>query len=161
MTIAYVGIGSNLDPAPHVRAGVAALRAEFGAVTCSPVYETAPVGFEGPAFYNLVVRLETDRPLAEVVQRLRAIEDRQGRDRAAGGGFGNRSLDLDLLLFGECVTREPVTLPRRDVLAYPFVLKPLVDLDPAGRHPELDRTFAELWAEFPGDPDLRPVPLAL
>ena len=66
MTTAYIGIGSNLDPAANVQAGVAALRAELGPLTCSPVYETEPVGFEGPVFYNLVVRVETGLSLAEL-----------------------------------------------------------------------------------------------
>jgi len=161
MTTAYVGMGSNLDPVAHVQAGVAALRAEFGEIACSPVYETEPVGFEGPPFLNLVVCLETGLALAALVDRLHAIEDRLGRERPAGGGMGNRSLDLDLLLFGDCVTTEPVTLPRRDVLEYPFVLKPLADMAPTTRHPALGRTFAELWAEFADGPELHPVDLEL
>ena len=150
MTTAYVGIGSNLDPAANVRGGVAALRETFGGVRCSTVYETEPVGFEGPPFYNLVAEIATACELAAVVERLRAIEDRFGRERPQGGSsFGNRTLDLDLLLFGDRVTSDPVPLPRRDVLEYAFVLGPLAELAPDTPHPEVGRTFAELWAEFP------------
>ena len=84
MTIAYVGIGSNLDPAVHVPSGVAALGEEFAEVACSPVYRTEPVGFEGPAFLNLVARLVTERPVEEVVERLHAIEAAGTPQSAAG-----------------------------------------------------------------------------
>ena len=152
MTTAYVGIGSNLDPAANVADGVAALRETFEGVRCSTVYQTEPVGFDGPPFYNLVAEIATDRDLAAVVAQLRAIEDRFGRQRPAGGSAcGNRTLDLDLLLFGDCVTDDPVPLPRRDVVEYAFVLGPLAELAPRARHPQLDRTFAELWAAFPAE----------
>ena len=147
---AFVGVGSNLDPAANVRDGVAALKETFGEVRCSTVDQTEPVGFDGPPFYNLVVAIATELDLEAVVARLRAIEDRFGRERPAGSSaFGNRTLDLDLLLFGERVASEPVPLPRRDVVEYAFVLGPLAELAPDRRHPTLGRTFAELWAEFP------------
>ena len=160
MTIAYVGIGSNLDPEAHVQEAVKALIEAFPEVACSPVYRTEAVGFEGPAFLNLVARFRSELPLEELMDRLRAIEDRFGRERPEAG-YGNRTLDLDLLLFGDRVSRKPVTLPRQDILAYPFVAKPLADLEPRGRHPELGRTFAELWATFPpgAGEDLEPVDL--
>ncbi|HKJ70141.1 MAG TPA: 2-amino-4-hydroxy-6-hydroxymethyldihydropteridine diphosphokinase [Gammaproteobacteria bacterium] len=152
MTRFHVGIGSNLDPAANVRGGVAALEKTFGRVRCSTVYETEPVGFDGPPFYNLVAEIATDLDLAAVVERLRAIEDAFGRERpASGSAFGNRTLDLDLLLFGDCVTDDPVPLPRRDVVEYPFVLGPLAELVPDMPHPVLGRTFAELWAQFPAE----------
>ncbi|MFA9459747.1 2-amino-4-hydroxy-6-hydroxymethyldihydropteridine diphosphokinase [Thiohalorhabdus methylotrophus] len=157
MTIAYVGIGSNLDPEVHVPAGVEALRTEFSGVVCSPVYRTEPVGFEGPPFLNLVARLETERSLEGVLERLRAVEARFGRERPEPGegpkekSFSSRTLDLDLLLYGDRVTREPVELPRRDVAEYPFVAKPLADLDAQGRIPGEERTFGALWASFPAE----------
>lgn len=150
MATAYTGLGSNIDPEPNLRGAIAELRAAFAELSCSPVYQTDPVGFTGPPFYNLVVRFVTERSLAEVVATLRAIEDRHGRDRTQPG-FGNRTLDLDLLLFDGLVTRDPVALPRPDIREYPFVAKPLAELEPEGRHPELGCTFAELWAVFPTD----------
>ena len=154
MTVAYVGIGSNLEPAVHVRAAVAALRAEFAVVACSPVYRTEPVGFQGPPFLNLVARFSTELSLGEVLERLHAVEGRYGRDRLSAGGsskgsYTSRTLDLDLLLFGERVAQEPVVLPRRDVLEYPFVAKPLAELDPDTVLPGDGRTFREVWAAFP------------
>lgn len=152
VTTAYVGIGSNIDPVANVHAGVAVLEETFDGVRCSTVYETEPVGFDGPPFYNLVVELTIAWDLEAVVAELRAIEDRFGRQRPQGGSsFGNRTLDLDLLLFGDTVTDEPVPLPRRDVVEYAFVLGPLAELAPETRHPTLGRTFADLWAEFPAE----------
>jgi len=150
VTTAYVGVGSNVDPAANVRAGVAALKETFDGVRCSTVYETEPVGFDGPPFFNLVVAITTVWDLETVIAQLRAIEDRFGRKRPRGGSsFGSRTLDLDLLLFGDTVTDEPEPLPRRDVVEYAFVLGPLAELAPEARHPAIGRTFAELWAEFP------------
>jgi 2-amino-4-hydroxy-6-hydroxymethyldihydropteridine diphosphokinase len=152
VTTAYIGIGSNLDPVANVRGGVAALAETFGGVRCSTVYQTGSVGFEGPPFLNLVVEIETGWELERVVDELHAIEDRFGRERSPGASsFGNRTLDLDLLLFGDRVTSEPVRLPRRDVVEYAFVLRPLAELAPEVRHPTLHRTIAELWADFPAE----------
>ena len=159
---AFVGVGSNLDPAANVRDGVAALKETFAEVRCSTVYQTEPVGFDGPPFYNLVAAIATDLDLEAVVARLRAIEDRFGRERPAGSSaFGNRTLDLDLLLFGERVTTDPVPLPRRDVVEYAFVLGPLAELAPDRRHPTLGRTFAELWADYPPEAAAGMTPVAI
>ncbi len=147
MTLAYTGIGSNIDPEANIYGGIAALRKEFTQLLCSPIYQSEPVGFTGPPFYNLVVRFVTDRSLAEVVATLRTTERCFSRKR--GGGFGNRTLDLDLLLFDDLITRDPVVLPRPDIRKYAFVAKPLAELNPEGRHPELGVTFTDLWAAFP------------
>jgi 2-amino-4-hydroxy-6-hydroxymethyldihydropteridine diphosphokinase len=98
------------------------------------------------------------------VARLRALEERLGRDRPAGdGGPASRCIDLDLLLYGERVTEEPVALPRGDIHRYPFVARPLADLAPQEREPATGATFAELWAGFPAGSGatLRPVALEL
>lgn len=152
MAIAFTGLGSNIDPEPNIRGGIGALRQEFDDLRCSPVYQTEPVGFTGPPFYNLVVRFATGRSLADVVAALREIEDRFGRERSREG-FGNRTLDLDLLLFDDVVCNDPVLLPRPDIREYPFVARPLAELEPDGRHPELGETFAEVWAGFPAGSD--------
>ena len=162
MAIAYTGLGSNIDPETNIRGGIGALRKELGELRCSPVYQTEPVGFSGPPFYNLVVRFATNRALADVVATLRSIEDRFGRERSRQG-FGNRTLDLDLLLFDDVICSEPVVLPRPDIREYSFVARPLAELDPDGRHPGLGTTFAEVWAGFPAGSDagMRRVDLGL
>ncbi len=160
MTQAFVGIGSNIEPARHVKAAVATLRANFEEVTCSTVYQTEAIGFEGPPFYNLVARFETAKTLEEVVARLHSIEARFGRIDS-GLRYSSRTLDLDLLLFGDRVSREPIQLPHQDILEYAFVLKPLAELAPRLRHPVLRRTFTELWTTLGGTTVGELHPLAL
>ncbi len=159
MTRAYVSIGSNLDPERNVRGALTALRQGFGPLAESTVYESEPVGFDGPNFYNLVVGFETTDDLDTVVRKLADIEHAFGRRR--DGGDGSRTLDLDLLLFGELVRHDDgLDLPRPDIQAYAFVLRPLAELAPDMRHPETGRTFGDMWARFHGAQLLWPVELS-
>ncbi|HXG27389.1 MAG TPA: 2-amino-4-hydroxy-6-hydroxymethyldihydropteridine diphosphokinase [Nevskiales bacterium] len=150
MTAVFVGIGSNRERERRIREAVAALRRRFGSLRLSPVYESAAVGFSGSPFYNLVAAFDCDLPARQLLAALRAIEQACGRDPAAAK-FAPRPLDLDLLLYGDLVLEAPdLRLPRADILTYGFVLKPLADLAPAGRHPVLGRSYADLWAAFDG-----------
>lgn len=145
---AYVGVGSNIRPERHVPRALALLRAEFGDVQASSIYECPSVGFEGEAFHNLVVSFETDLEVDALVARLRAFEDACGRRRGPAVS-PSRTLDLDLLLYGEIRSAgDGIELPRDDVLSYAFVLAPLAEIAPAVKHPVAQRTFAELWSEF-------------
>lgn len=133
MTTAYVGIGSNIDPAANVRDAVHLLRSEFPGLRESRVYRSPAYGFDGDEFLNLVVGFETGLDADAVEDRLAAIEYSGGRVRT-GIRFGPRTLDLDLLIFGQAVNALQ-RLPRMDVLAYPFVLLPLAELAPDLPHP--------------------------
>lgn len=163
MTTAFIGVGSNIDPARNVPAGLAALRERVGPLACSTVYETEAVGFDGPAFYNLVVRLDQPPALADLAVALRAVEADFGRGGEAAQRHGSRTLDLDLLVFGDRVSEDPVPLPRPDVRRYAFVLKPLAELAPDFPEPGSGTPFGELWAAFPEERTtaMRPVALGL
>jgi len=138
----YVSIGSNLEPERNVRRCVAALEAQFAPIIRSPVYVNPAVGFAGDDFYNLVVGFETSLGIAELKARLRAIEDAQGRQRGPHK-FAPRTLDLDLITYGDEVHAKPdLTLPHPDILAYPFVLKPLADIAPHEYHATARETYA-------------------
>ena len=150
MTEVFVGIGSNVEPEKNVRQAVALLRQRFRNLRLSPVYRNKAVGFEGDDFFNLVAVFETDLGVTELNTVLDAIELHCGRERGARK-FSPRTLDLDLLLYGDRVSDKPVRLPRKEVLKYAFVLKPLVDLAGEHRHPETGRSFAEHWVDFQGE----------
>jgi 2-amino-4-hydroxy-6-hydroxymethyldihydropteridine diphosphokinase len=143
MADVYVGAGSNIEPVRHLRLAVAALEARFGAVGCSDVYRSKAFGFDGDDFLNMVIAFSAAGTPDDVERELCDIEYEGGRIRRAQR-FSPRTLDLDLLLFGAAVdpTRR---LPRDDVLRYPFVLAPLVDLVPELRHPLTGRRLGTEW----------------
>jgi 2-amino-4-hydroxy-6-hydroxymethyldihydropteridine diphosphokinase len=147
----FIGAGSNVDPARHLRAGLRALAERYGLLRISPVYRNSAVGFAGEDFLNMVIAFETGEPVGEVVAGLAAIEAANGRRRGEQK-FAPRTLDLDLLLYGELVGEfDGIELPRDEITRYAFVLRPLADLAGERRHPVLGRSFAELWAEFEGE----------
>ena len=145
MARVYVGVGSNVGRAENVRSAVHALREAFGDLVASTVYEAPAVGFEGDDFYNLVVGFETDLEPEVLVAELRKIEGRHQRRRRAGQA---RTLDLDLLVYGDRVVRSgALTIPRDDIYRYDFVLGPLAEIAPNETHPVTGRTYAQMWAE--------------
>lgn len=159
MARVYIGVGSNIAPAEHVRAAVAALRERFGRLDVSSVYESRPVGFDGANFYNLAVGFDTELSVDAVADTMQAIEDAQGRDRTVPR-FAARTIDLDVLLYDDMVLDKPhLHLPRPEILERAFVLQPLAEIAPDVVHPTLQRSFAELWAVFDkGDQALWRIP---
>ena len=150
MARAYVGIGSNIEPEQNIRSAVRALRTRYAALAISPVYQSPADGFAGDDFFNLVIGFDTAEPAHTIAAVLAEIEQRQGRVRY-GNGMHSRTLDLDLLLYGNAIVREPgLTLPRPDIIRFAFVLKPLADLAPQLRHPEFGLSLQELWRDFAG-----------
>lgn len=144
----WVSIGSNIDRERNIRAALSDLRESFGELVVSPVYETQAVGFEGDAFFNLVVGFDSPLAPRELHAKLREIETRHGRKRS-GGKISARTLDLDLLTYGDAVTDDGgKALPRDEILRYAFVLAPLADVAGAERHPALGETYRDLWQRF-------------
>ena len=128
MTLAYVGLGANLgDREGTIRAAVADLP---GVVAVSTLRETDPVGFtDQPRFLNGVAALETELAPRELLDVLLAVERRLGRER--GKRWGPRTIDLDLLLYGDEVIAETgLTIPHPRLHERRFVLEPLADLAP-------------------------------
>ena len=148
MAWVYISLGSNIDREELTRAGVDALQKRYGELVLSSVYESEAVGFEGDSFYNMVIGLQTDDDVFKVFQVLRLIEDENGRDRS-GPRFSSRTLDLDLLLYDDLIiNQDKLQIPRDEILVRAFVLWPMAEVAPDLLHPEVNKTYAELWAEF-------------
>lgn len=155
----FVGIGSNIDRETSVRAGVGDLGRYYGPLQISSVYESEAVGFEGDVFYNLVVAFDTEESIDEVMANLSQIEEAHGRVRG-GERFASRTLDLDLLLYGDRVeTGKDFHVPRDEIPRYAFVLWPLAELAPDMIHPETGVTFSAMWKAFDKrNQALKPIP---
>jgi 2-amino-4-hydroxy-6-hydroxymethyldihydropteridine diphosphokinase len=144
----YVAMGSNLgDRDAHLAAGLAALRASEGieVVAVSPLYETDPIGPppQGP-YLNGAIQLSTSLDPHVLLKRLLEIEAEQGRTRGADRN-APRTLDLDLLLYGERKWVEPdLEIPHPRLAERPFVLEPLCDLAADFIHPVLGETIEAL-----------------
>ena len=162
MNRVYISIGSNIDREHNIRSAVLALRERFDNLELSPVYETQAVGFDGDPFFNLAAGFDSAYDIEDTVALLKAIESQHGRG-AGQQGFRPRTLDLDLLLYGDLVTQWPGgEVPSDEILRYAFVLRPLVDIAGEQVHPQLGKTFRHLWQEGEfADRGLIPVPLGL
>ncbi|MFL6652165.1 MAG: 2-amino-4-hydroxy-6-hydroxymethyldihydropteridine diphosphokinase [Sulfurifustaceae bacterium] len=144
----YVSIGSNIDRVENIRGAIRELRARFGAVAHSAVYESPADGFDGENFYNLVAAFDADEPIEKVRAALNDIEAAHGRVRTADR-FGPRTLDVDILLYGDLVRHDDrFDIPRGEITECAYVLRPLAELAPEARHPETGARFTELWRDF-------------
>lgn len=157
MTRVYVGIGSNIEREHNIRAALDRLQQLFDLLAVSPVYESEAMGFAGPAFFNLVVGFDTSLSVHEVRMQLHAIERENGN---AGNlpKFSARSLDLDLLTYGDfCGVSNGAKLPRADIAEYAYALWPLADIAGGELHPQLRISYATLKQQFAKTQRLWPV----
>jgi len=145
--IIYISVGSNVDKEKHTKAGLQGMYQAFGKLTLSSVFESESVGFEGDNFYNLVIKANTTLSIEEVCSVLKQIEQDNKRQRGEQK-FAPRTLDLDLLLYGQLVTTQPITLPRPEVLYNAFVLKPMAEIAADVIHPVVQESYANLWQEY-------------
>lgn len=149
MNRVYLSLGSNLDPQRYLRAALAELRAAFGPLLVSPTYRTQAVGFDGPAFLNLAVGLDTDVKPQALNDWMHALEERHGRRRDVPR-WSSRTLDVDIVLYGDRILRGEGNLEiPRDELKHAFVLKPLADIAGEVRHPVSGQTLAAMWLAHP------------
>ena len=135
MATAFVGIGSNLGkPERQIASALEELAAEEGIelVAVSALRETEPVGYlDQPSFLNGAAQLETELAPRALLERLLAIEARLGRVRGEGPRFGPRTIDLDLLVYGDATIDEPgLTVPHPRLQERRFALEPLAELAP-------------------------------
>ncbi len=158
MTLSYIGMGANLsDRAAALCRATATLEAHerLEVKAASPVYETAPIGLtDQPMFLNAVLALETDLDARALLACVLAVESRFGRVRKQR--WGPRVLDLDILLYGnEIIRGRGLQIPHPRLHERAFVLVPLSELAPRGRHPVFKKTFSELAETVVSRQDVR------
>jgi 2-amino-4-hydroxy-6-hydroxymethyldihydropteridine diphosphokinase len=156
MPAAAIALGSNLgNRLDHLRAGVAAIAAlpETRLTAISSAIETPALvsasAPPGPDYLNSIVLVETSLQPRDLLARLLEIERARGRERHPGSRWEARTLDLDLLFWGDRVVDEPsLRLPHPEMHRRRFVLQPLVQVARDWVHPLLRRSVAELLREL-------------
>ena len=144
----YISIGSNIEKEIHIPASLQALETHFGELVLSSIYESEPVGFSGEVFHNLIVRFESNLDVKTVAKQLRQIELDNGRTRESQK-FSARTLDLDLILYGDLILSDGrLQIPRDEIERYAFVLEPLAEISPLETHPLSGITYGQMWTHF-------------
>lgn len=130
MTVASIGIGSNLDnPKNNVLRAIDCLKEEFALVACSSLYRTKPWGVtEQPDFINAAAIITVTCTPRQLLEKVKAIEAAIGR--TATYRWGPRVIDLDILTFGDLTVNEPdLIIPHPELYERAFVLAPLAEID--------------------------------
>ncbi len=148
MTTGYISIGSNIDRDKNIPSSLNAIKQLFGDIIVSSVYETAPVGFDGDNFYNLIVGFQSQLEAKAIAKQLKQIELDHGRTHNSQK-FSSRTLDLDLVLYGDQIIHEGrLQIPRDEIEHYAFVLEPLAEVAGASQHPVSKKNYADMWRQF-------------
>ena len=150
MTIVYLSLGSNLgDRIGYVQQAITQLTARPGIrlLSASSFYETEPLGCEEAAewFVNVAVAIETSLPADELLDVCQQIENQLGRQRDPNQQNAPRTLDIDLLFYGNLtMDTERLVLPHPRAHLRAFVLVPMLEVNPRLIHPVLNRTIEQL-----------------
>jgi 2-amino-4-hydroxy-6-hydroxymethyldihydropteridine diphosphokinase len=157
MTTGYLSLGSNIgDRAANIERAIAALPAHgVRVIKQSRLYETEPVEMrEQDWFLNGVVEIETDLQPQELMSALLGVEQSMGRQRLVPKG--PRIIDLDILLFGSVILKQPqLEIPHPRMAERRFVLVPFAEIAPNVMHPTLSKTIRELLEITPDRSEVR------
>jgi len=139
MTRCYLGLGSNLNtPKRHIYLACQAIKAlpQTHILNISSLYQSIPAGVTGqPNYYNAVIAIKTRLPAHTLLRYCQKIETNQGRVRKKR--WGARTLDIDLLLYGQHAMQTPnLILPHPRLHVRDFMLKPLLELWPEAHLPD-------------------------
>ena len=153
---AYLSLGSNVGNRElHLREATERLAAAGRVISSSSNYETEPVEVtDQPWFLNCAIALETNQSPVELMQTALQIE--RGMGRVRDQKKGPRTIDIDILLFGDVIIDSPeVTIPHPAMQQRRFVLEPLAEIAPELGHPVLKKTIRELLEELPSGQEVR------
>ena len=148
MHVVFLALGSNIgDRQINLQAAIHALEPEVHPTACSPVYETPPWGYlDQPKFLNQVIKAETHLSPSKLLDYIKEIEQKQGRQETFRNG--PRLIDLDIIFYDqEVIDSPPLTIPHPRLENRAFVLVPLADLAPHYMHPILGVSILDLLAK--------------
>ena len=140
----FIDIGSNINREENIQSCVNQLRADFPGIVFSKAYESESLGFEGDPFINITAGFETDLSYPDIKFYLKNIENKHARERSRDNKFISRTLDVDVVLYGNQVLQPEYDVPRSEILKYPFVLFPLAEIAPDVIHPQQKIAISEL-----------------
>jgi 2-amino-4-hydroxy-6-hydroxymethyldihydropteridine diphosphokinase len=146
----FVGYGANVgSPIVTLEQAIPLLERELGAIAArSSFYETLALTLDGKSqsnYINAVLRFSTPLPPARILEVLLEVERQLGRDRSCAPRWAPREIDLDLLFVGSLTEQtKALSLPHPEIAVRDFVLTPMAEIAPAFKHPQLDKTIAEL-----------------
>ena len=147
--IAYVGVGTNIEPRmERIKAAIASLSSVGIVVRSSSIFGSAPYGVQDqPAFLNAVVALVVNSSPEELYVQLKQLEQQLGRQQRQR--WHEREIDFDILFFGSATVSTPdLIIPHADLLNRSFVVIPLREIAPNIVHPMLMKTIEELSQPF-------------
>nr|WP_321229648.1 2-amino-4-hydroxy-6-hydroxymethyldihydropteridine diphosphokinase [uncultured Psychroserpens sp.] len=156
----YIALGSNKgDRLKYLQDAVDAIFAEIGKVNAiAKVYNTPAFGFEGDDFLNTCIYIESVFSAEEVLEKLQTIEKRLGRERKQTEGYESRTIDLDILLFDcDIIASKNLNVPHSQLPKRKFVLKPLHDIASKLKHPQLEKTVAQLLESCEDESDVEAI----
>jgi 2-amino-4-hydroxy-6-hydroxymethyldihydropteridine diphosphokinase len=147
----YISLGTNVEREYNVQHGLNAIANAFNIpfkqLTLSSLFESEAIGFNGNAFFNMVIGINTQDSVEQVAIKLRNIEFKFGRTKDVKK-FSPRTLDLDLLLYDDLIIDSPAQLPRDEIDKNAFVLWPLSEVAPKLIHPVIKQSYGELWKNY-------------
>ena len=153
MSIVYLSLGSNKgDRVGYIQQATSIIDGleDTSLVRTSAFYETEPWGTESKNwFVNAIIEIKTSQTPQELLKTCHKIEQRLGRDRESEGRYGDRTLDIDIIFYGnEIVNDENLSIPHKLFHKRAFTLVPMLELSPDFIHPTLKKTIMQLHEEL-------------
>jgi len=155
-----IGLGSNQgDRFLHIKSCIELINNEVERViSVSNIYETPSWGFESASFYNVVLEISTSKKPLKLLEQLLKIETKLGRKRTESTGYQARSIDIDIIAYGEkVIMTEDLQIPHPLMQDRKFVLQPMLDLNLDWKHPILRKTVAKLLKETTDKSEITPL----